>query len=80
VPEPAPALPIVKPIAREEGALDAPWGSFTLHNTARRPAVFLTGGIGVTPVRSIALQSVRGVLEGAGVDSDDIRTGEFTGY
>ncbi|MEO7123679.1 MAG: FAD-dependent oxidoreductase [Lacisediminihabitans sp.] len=37
--------------------LDAPYGSFTLHNNLTRPAVFLTGGIGVTPVRSIALQS-----------------------
>lgn len=38
--------------------LDAPYGSFTLHNKVARPAVFLTGGIGITPVRSIALQSV----------------------
>lgn len=38
--------------------LDAPYGSFTLHNNVARPAVFLTGGIGVTPARSIALQSV----------------------
>lgn len=148
--------------------LDAPWGSFTLHHKIARPAVFLTGGIGITPVRSIVLQSVhdntghtitvfdsnkrpenaafldelsrvaaqneritfvptmsgmdgseqewtgetghidkamlsrhlddltapiyylcgpgamvksmRGVLDGAGVDSDDIRTEEFTGY
>ena len=37
--------------------LDAPYGSFTLHNRESRPAVFLTGGIGVTPVRSIVLQS-----------------------
>lgn len=37
--------------------LDAPYGSFTLHNDARIPAVFLTGGIGVTPVRSIVLQA-----------------------
>ncbi|WP_457949953.1 FAD-dependent oxidoreductase [Pseudarthrobacter sp. alpha12b] len=38
--------------------LDAPYGSFTLHNRAARPAVFLTGGIGITPVRSMVLQSV----------------------
>lgn len=37
--------------------LDAPYGSFTLHNNTERPAVFLTGGIGITPVRSIVLQS-----------------------
>lgn len=41
-----------------EVELDAPYGSFTLHNNVARPAVFLTGGIGITPVRSITLQSV----------------------
>ncbi|MHB1086094.1 MAG: ferredoxin--NADP reductase [Thiobacillus sp.] len=41
-----------------EVTLDAPHGSFTLHNKASIPAVFLTGGIGVTPVRSIVLQAV----------------------
>lgn len=41
-----------------EVELDAPYGSFTLHNNVKRPAVFLTGGIGITPARSIALQSV----------------------
>ncbi len=40
-----------------ELALDAPYGSFTLHHNVARPAVFLTGGIGITPVRSIALQA-----------------------
>jgi ferredoxin-NADP reductase len=33
-----------------------PRGSFTLHRDVTRPAVFLAGGIGITPVRSI-LQS-----------------------
>ncbi|MDO8648108.1 MAG: FAD-dependent oxidoreductase [Candidatus Diapherotrites archaeon] len=28
-------------------------GSFTLHSDSSRPAVFLSGGIGITPVRSI---------------------------
>ncbi|HEU4362183.1 MAG TPA: FAD-dependent oxidoreductase [Mycobacterium sp.] len=37
--------------------LDAPYGSFTLHNNTARPAVFLTGGIGITPARSIVLQA-----------------------
>lgn len=41
-----------------EVLLDAPWGSFTLHHKVERPAVFVTGGIGITPVRSIVLQSV----------------------
>jgi ferredoxin-NADP reductase len=30
-----------------------PRGSFTLHQDVTRPAVFLTGGIGITPMRSI---------------------------
>jgi len=33
--------------------LDAPYGDFLLHKTESTPAVFLTGGIGITPVRSI---------------------------
>lgn len=41
-----------------ELTLDAPHGSFTLHNDVSIPAVFLTGGIGVTPVRSIVLQAI----------------------
>jgi ferredoxin-NADP reductase/organic hydroperoxide reductase OsmC/OhrA len=41
---------------------DAPYGSFTLHNNTAIPAVFLTGGIGITPVRSIALQAARSKL------------------
>ncbi|MGH3558833.1 MAG: ferredoxin--NADP reductase, partial [Mycobacterium sp.] len=40
-----------------EVELDAPYGSFTLHNNVARPAVFLTGGIGITPARSITLQA-----------------------
>jgi len=40
-----------------EVLLDAPYGSFTLHNNPKTQAVFLTGGIGVTPVRSIVLQA-----------------------
>jgi ferredoxin-NADP reductase len=37
----------------ESVEVDGPFGSFTLHNDVKRPAVFLTGGIGVTPVRAI---------------------------
>jgi ferredoxin-NADP reductase len=40
-----------------ELGLEAPWGELTLHDDARIPAVFLTGGIGITPVRSIVLQA-----------------------
>jgi len=42
--------------------MDAPYGSLTLHNNASRPAVYLTGGIGVTPARSIVLQATRDKL------------------
>ena len=45
-----------------EVTLDAPYGSFTLHNNANLPAVFLTGGIGITPVRSIVLQAAHNNL------------------
>lgn len=33
--------------------LDGPYGSFTLHHNLARPAVFLAGGIGITPFHSI---------------------------
>ena len=38
-----------------ELTMDAPGGSLALHDDVRIPAVFLSGGIGVTPVRSIVL-------------------------
>jgi ferredoxin-NADP reductase len=37
--------------------LDGPFGSFTLHNDVTKPAIFLTGGIGITPAHSIIQQS-----------------------
>lgn len=37
--------------------MEGPFGSFTLHNTATTPAVYLTGGIGITPVHSILKQA-----------------------
>jgi ferredoxin-NADP reductase len=37
--------------------LDAPYGDFTLHKTQTTPAVFLTGGIGVTTVHSMIAQA-----------------------
>ncbi len=43
-------------------SLDALYGSFTLHGDARIPAVFLSGGIGITPVRSIVLQAAHDKL------------------
>jgi len=42
--------------------LDGPGGSFTLHRKEETPAVFLTGGIGITPVRSILLQAAHDKL------------------
>lgn len=42
--------------------MDAPYGSFTLHKTETTPAVFLIGGIGITPVRSIIAQATHDKL------------------
>ncbi len=36
---------------------DGPYGDFTMHKTETTPAVFLIGGIGVTPVRSMVAQA-----------------------
>ncbi|HET7561522.1 MAG TPA: FAD-dependent oxidoreductase [Rhodanobacteraceae bacterium] len=33
------------------------WGDFTLQKSTHAPAVFITGGIGITPVRSIVAQA-----------------------
>lgn len=40
-----------------EVKLDGPYGDFTLHKTETTPAVFVIGGIGVTPVRSMIAQA-----------------------
>lgn len=40
-----------------EVQFDAPYGDFTLHKTESNPAVFIIGGIGVTPVRSMIAQA-----------------------
>ena len=45
-----------------EVELDGPYGDFTLHKTQNTPAVFLTGGIGMTPVHSIVAQATRDQL------------------
>lgn len=42
--------------------LDAPYGDFKLHKTSTTPAVFLIGGIGITPVRSIIAQATHDKL------------------
>lgn len=37
--------------------MSGPFGSFTLDNDIQKPAIFLTGGIGITPVYSIIKQA-----------------------
>jgi ferredoxin-NADP reductase len=39
--------------------LEGPMGSFTLHNNASKPGVFLAGGIGITPFRSMLRQAAQ---------------------
>ncbi len=41
---------------------DGPFGSMTLHNDIHKPAVFLAGGIGATPFRSMILQAIHDQL------------------
>ncbi len=39
--------------------MEGPLGDFVLHNNPSRAAVFLTGGIGITPVRSILMRAAQ---------------------
>src|SRR5579864_1130387 len=39
--------------------IEGPSGSLTLHNDVKRTAVFLAGGIGITPFRSIVFQAAK---------------------
>lgn len=39
--------------------IEGPFGNLGLHNNAARPAVFLAGGIGVTPFRSIVVRAAK---------------------
>ncbi len=39
--------------------LEGPSGDLTLHNDVKRPAVFLAGGIGITPFRSIVFRAAK---------------------
>lgn len=45
--------------AGKELELEGPFGDLSLHNEPTRTAVFLAGGIGVTPFRSIILDATR---------------------
>ena len=51
------SMPLGSPVK-----LQGPFGALTLHEDAARSAVFLAGGIGITPFRSIALQAARAAL------------------
>jgi ferredoxin-NADP reductase len=42
--------------------MEGPMGSFTLHNNSSKPAVFLAGGIGITPFSSILRHAARAKL------------------
>jgi ferredoxin-NADP reductase len=42
--------------------LEGPFGSLTLHNDRTRPAVFIAGGIGITPFMSILRQAAKDQL------------------
>lgn len=46
-----------------EARLEGPYGSFTLHKNTAKPAVFLAGGIGITPFRSIIRQAAHDHLD-----------------
>jgi ferredoxin-NADP reductase len=49
---------LVEAVAGAEVEIEGPFGSFTLHQNAKRPAVFLAGGIGVTPFRAMTKDAV----------------------
>jgi ferredoxin-NADP reductase len=42
--------------------IDGPFGSLTLHNKVSRPAIFVAGGIGITPFMSILRNAEREAL------------------
>jgi ferredoxin-NADP reductase len=48
------SLPIGSPLQ-----LEGPFGSLTLHSNRARPAVFVAGGIGITPFMSILRQAAK---------------------
>jgi ferredoxin-NADP reductase len=45
-----------------EVSMEGPMGSFTLHNNSSKPAVFLAGGIGITPFSSIVRHAAKARL------------------
>jgi ferredoxin-NADP reductase len=45
-----------------EVKMEGPMGSFTLHNNSAKPAVFLAGGIGITPFSSVIRHAAKARL------------------
>jgi ferredoxin-NADP reductase len=45
-----------------EVSIDGPFGNFRLHTNSARPAVFLAGGIGITPFRSMINHAAKQAL------------------
>lgn len=45
-----------------ELTLEGPFGDMTLHEDTKRPAIFLAGGIGITPFYSMARDATRNAL------------------
>lgn len=45
-----------------EITLGGPFGSFTLHSDSSRPGIFVAGGIGITPFRSMILHASKNQL------------------
>lgn len=43
--------------------LDGPFGSLTLHSSRKRPAILITGGIGITPFMSLLRQAAHDRLQ-----------------
>lgn len=46
-----------------EVQLEGPMGSFTLHKNPSKPAIFLAGGIGITPFRGMLRQAAKDKLQ-----------------
>lgn len=46
-----------------EVQLEGPMGSFTLHKNPSKPAIFLAGGIGITPFRGMLRQAAKDRLQ-----------------
>lgn len=42
--------------------VDGPWGDLKLHTRTARPAVFIAGGIGITPFRSMVMDAAKNKL------------------